>query len=83
VGSQPGGWGPTIGTPYGDARVNTAGRVLWAEWEVWRHSEDLVTSGLWTSKRTMHGSHERIEYYAVEQDGADTAPGRATGEAER
>ena len=74
--------GRTITTPYGEARVNPAGRILWAEWEVWRHSEELVAAGLWTSKRAGYGTRERIEFYAVEHEGQRAAPG-PTDQAER
>jgi hypothetical protein len=67
--THPTRWGPVINTPYGTARVNTNGRILWAEWDVWRHSEDLVEAGLWTSKRSMYGTRERVEYYAVDVEG--------------
>lgn len=58
----------TVTTLYGLARVNPAGRVLWAEWDVWRHSADLVESGLWTSKVGGYGPRERIEFYVVDAD---------------
>lgn len=67
--TSPGNFGVIVSTPYGEARVNSTGRILWAEWEVWRHSEKLVKTGLWTMKRRGYGDRERVEFYAVEHQG--------------
>ncbi len=55
-----------VTTPYGLARINYAGRVLWAEWEVWRHSAELVASGLWTSRLAGSPTRQRSEFFMVE-----------------
>lgn len=55
-----------VTTPFGAARINDAGRVLWAEWEVWRHSSELVEAGLWTFRLGGAPSRPRSEYFVVE-----------------
>ncbi|MGH9041296.1 MAG: hypothetical protein ACRDZ3_13810 [Acidimicrobiia bacterium] len=54
-----------ITTPYGLARVNSSGRVLWAEWEVWRHSADLVGAGVWSSSQLVVRGRARLVYFVV------------------
>ena len=71
--TNPANFGTVIKTPYGDARINASGRILWAEWEVWRHSEKLVETGVWTMKRRGYGDRERVEFYIAETDSARSA----------
>ena len=59
------GPGRLITTPYGEARINAEGRVLWAEWDVWRHAEDMVADGLWTSTPTLYRSRPRTIFHVV------------------
>ncbi|MDQ3945832.1 MAG: hypothetical protein M3357_11905 [Actinomycetota bacterium] len=60
------GWGRLIDTPYGQARVNDKGLVMWAEWEVWRHAAELVEEGLWRSQPSASRTRQRTEFYALE-----------------
>ena len=62
------GVGRLITTPYGEARINAEGRVLWAEWEVWRHAEELVADGLWTSATAPHRHRQRTVFHVVSVD---------------
>ena len=59
------GWGTLIVTPYGEARVNDKGLVLWAEWEVWSHATEMVEAGLWTSRPSPHQRRQRTEFYVL------------------
>lgn len=52
-----------IQTPYGLARVNASGQVLWAEWEVWRHCEELVQSGAWSSRESTTRGRQRQVFF--------------------
>lgn len=54
-----------ITTPYGVARVNSSGRVLWAEWEVWRHADEMVRDGLWSSTVSLARGRQRLVYSLV------------------
>lgn len=69
----------TITTAYGLARINPAGRVLWAEWEVWRHSAELIEAGLWTSKVGGYGARERVEFYVVDPKRTESGRVGSTG----
>jgi hypothetical protein len=70
------GWGRLINTPYGQARVNDKGLVMWAEWEVWRHATEMVQEGLWRSQPSASRTRQRTEYYAVEVHAiAENKPG--------
>lgn len=69
-----------VTTPYGSALVNPSGRVLWAEWEVWRHAGDLVASGLWSSTLFPARGGERLVYSVV---GDVPAPVEAYGPGSR
>ncbi|MGH9038450.1 MAG: hypothetical protein ACRD0O_22055 [Acidimicrobiia bacterium] len=60
------GWGRLIDTPYGQARVNDKGLVMWAEWEVWRHAAEMVENGLWRSQPSASRTRQRTEFYAME-----------------
>lgn len=71
--SLPARSGTTIVTPYGEARINAAGRILWAEWEVWRRCDELVQSGLWTSNRRGYGNRERVEFFVADLQGKRNA----------
>lgn len=57
--------GANLTTPYGMALVNSSGRVLWAEWEVWRHAADLVAAGLWSSSECHAAGRQRLIYSLV------------------
>ncbi|HEY3239588.1 MAG TPA: hypothetical protein VGL92_08495 [Acidimicrobiia bacterium] len=74
------GWGRLINTPYGQARVNDKGLVMWAEWEVWRHAAEMVEEGIWRSQPSASRTRQRTEFYAVEVHAvAEDRPGcRAT-----
>ena len=70
------GWGRLIDTPYGQARVNDKGLVMWAEWEVWRHAAEMVEEGIWRSQPSASRTRQRTEYYAMEVHAlADQRPG--------
>jgi hypothetical protein len=56
-------WGRVIITPFGEARANDKGLVLWAEWEVWRHAAQLVEEGLWTSRESSFRNRQRTQFY--------------------
>ena len=56
-------FGRLIITPFGEARVNEKGLVLWAEWEVWRHAAQMVEEGLWTSRPSVYRNRQRTEFY--------------------
>lgn len=64
--NPPKGWGRLVTTPYGDARVNDKGQVLWAEWEVWRHAAEMVENGLWTSRPNNHPRRQKTDFFVVE-----------------
>ena len=64
--TKPKGWGRLVTTPYGDARVNAMGQVLWAEWEVWRHATEMVEAGTWTSRPSAHRTRQRTEFFVVD-----------------
>lgn len=70
------GWGRLIDTPYGQARVNDKGLVMWAEWEVWRHATEMVEQGLWRSQPSASRTRQRTEFYANEVNAlVDEKPG--------
>jgi hypothetical protein len=52
-----------ITTPHGLARVGNNGRILWAEWEVWRHAAEMVEAGLWRMTTHLAKGHERTAYF--------------------
>ncbi len=60
------GWGRLIVTPFGQARINDAGLVMWAEWEVWSHAVQMVEAGLWTSKPSGRPTRQRTEFYVLD-----------------
>lgn len=68
------GLGRLIETPYGHARINDKGMVLWAEWEVWTHAAELVADGMWTAQPSALRNRQRTQFYAV--------PASATGSIE-
>ena len=70
------GWGRLINTPHGQARVNAQGLVMWAEWQVWRHAEEMVENGLWTSQPSASRTRQRTLFFAVEVEAVPEDPSR-------
>ncbi len=68
------GLGRLIDTPYGQARINDKGLVMWAEWEVWSHAAEMVADGLWTAQPSTLRNRQRTQFYA--------APASSTGSTE-
>jgi hypothetical protein len=66
VSNPPKGWGRVINTPYGEARVNAKGQVLWAAWDVWCHAAEMVEAGMWTSRPNNHRTRQRTDFFVVE-----------------